>query len=186
MKRLSRLLVLFLVLIASSGFAACSKKSGVPPEQYATDICTAARQWVETIQQGAQDFGGGLTASSSPDQIKEGLVGFLEDAIDQTEQLIGDVEDAGVPAVDGGEQASEDLTSAFEDVQAAFEDARDRAEALPTDDRTAFAQGAQELGTTVQESLLEIGTQLEDQGNEELKAELDQNEACTELQNVAG
>jgi hypothetical protein len=183
-ERVRRVLVLFLVFMAFTG-AACSK-SGVDPNKFATDVCTAAKDWVDTIQQGAATFGGGLTAESSPEQIRDGLVGFLDEAITETDELIGEVEEAGVPAVDGGEEASETLLDAFQRVKTAFEEARADAQALPVEDQQAFMTGAQELGTTVQQALTEIGTELEDQENPDLQGEFDENEACTELQNAGG
>jgi hypothetical protein len=171
--------------MAFSGIA-CNQASGVDPNAFATDVCTSAKDWVDTIQQGAQTFGGGLSANSSPEQIRDGLVGFLDDAIAETEELIGEVEEAGVPDVDGGEEASQTLIDAFNRVKSAFEDARAEAQALPTDDQQAFMQGAQQLGTTVQQALTEIGQELETQENEDLKGEFDENEACNELENAGG
>jgi hypothetical protein len=181
--RMTRLFLPFLVLVAFSGVA-CNSQEGVEPDQFATDVCSAAKQWVDDIQQGAQDFGGGLSAQSSPEEIRDGLVGFLEDAIAQTETLIGQVQNAGVPAVDNGEQASGSLVSAFQRVKTAFEDARDRASELPTDDQQAFATGAQELGSTVQQSLVTIGSELQNQQNKDLEGAFDENAACTELQSA--
>lgn len=185
MTKSARFLVPFSAILIFSVSSACSGTEGVDPNKFATDVCTAAGDWVRTIQEGAASFGSGLSSSSSPEQIRDGLVGFLEDAIAETDELIGEVEDAGVPAVDGGEDASETLTTAFEDVRVAFEDARDQAAELPTDDQEAFATQAQELGTTVQESLVAIGGELEDQENDELAGAFDENEACTELQNAS-
>lgn len=144
------------------------------PSSYASSICTAVGDWVTAIQEGAGDIG---TSTDAKDGV-EVLQSFLEQAVADTETLISEVEDAGAPDVDGGEEFADQLKGAFEKAQTILEDARDQAADLPTDDPAAFTQAATDLGTSVQEALSTVGTELQEPTDEELSTAFQEEEAC--------
>jgi hypothetical protein len=149
----------------------------VSPETYASDICTAVGDWVTAIQEGASEIATSADASSGVEVLQS----FLEDAVTETEALISEVEDAGAPDVDGGEEFADQLQSAFDEAKTVLEDARDDAADLPTDDPAAFSTAAAELGTSVQEALGAVGSELSEPSDESLATAFEEEEACTSI-----
>ena len=139
----------------------------VSATEYATGVCGAIAGWVDDIQGLNQDLAANLDPSSI-DALKETMVGFLDDVTGATDDVIDEVEAAGIPDVDDGEAAAEAVLSALRDSRAVFEDARDRVQGLSTADPDAFAQELQTLGTDIQSSMSGIGTQLDQFGSPEL------------------
>ena len=149
----------------------------VSAESYAADICTAVGDWVTAIQEGASE----ITTSADASSGVEVLQSFLEDAVTETEALISDVEDAGAPDVDGGEEFADQLRGAFDEAKTVLEDARDQAADLPTDDPAAFSTAAADLGTSVQEALGTVGSELSEPSDESLATAFEEEEACTSI-----
>ena len=149
----------------------------VSPESYAADICTAVGDWVTAIQDGASE----ITTSADASSGVEVLQSFLDDAVTETEALISEVEDAGAPDVDGGEEFADQLRSAFDEAKTVLEGARDDAADLPTDDPAAFSTAAAELGTSVQEALGAVGSELSEPSDESLATAFEEEEACTSI-----
>ena len=171
-----------LVAVASSlvlfaGACGGGGGDGTDPGTYASDICTAVGDWITAIQSGAAE----IQQSEDPQGGIEALRSFLEDAVAETETLISEVEDAGAPDVDGGEEFAEELRGAFEEAKTVLEDARDQASDLPTDDPAAFTEAAGELGTSVQEALGAVGSELSEPESEELSTAFEEEEACTSV-----
>ena len=156
---------------------ACGGGDGASPDSYAADICSAVGDWVTAIQSGASD----IQESADPQAGVDALQSFLEDAVEETETLIGEVEDAGAPDVDGGEEFADQLQSAFEEAKTVLEDARDQAEDLPTDDPAAFTEAAGELGSSVQEALSAVGSELSQPEADELATAFEEEETCTSI-----
>ncbi|MGH2754245.1 MAG: hypothetical protein ACRDLB_07395 [Actinomycetota bacterium] len=151
--------------------------SGADPNSYANDICTAVGDWVSAIQEGAAS----ITESNDPASGVQALQSFLDNAVSDTENLISEVEAAGAPDVDGGEEFADDLRAAFEEARTVLEQARDDVADLPTDDPTAFGEAASELGASVQEALGAVGDELQEPEAEELGAAFEEEEACTSV-----
>jgi hypothetical protein len=144
----------------------------VSASDYATDICTAFLGWRDAIQKRQQDLQQGLSPGISPQEGKDALGGFLGDAVTASDDLVQQVEDAGVPDAENGEEAADAL-------QKAAQDARDElAKAQADDDRAAFGTAADELGNGVRTALGEVGSGLEDIDSEELDKAFDEESAC--------
>lgn len=150
----------------SNGGAAAETVSA---ETYATGVCGAIADWVDEIQGLNEDLQASLDPSSI-DALKDAMVTFLDDVIASTDTVIADVEDVGIPDVDDGDVAAQHLLTGLRDSRGVFENARDRVEAMPTDDPTAFGEELQTVGTDIQTSMSTIG---EDLGRFE-SAELDE------------
>lgn len=186
----SRTAALGLTLILAGGLVACGggdddggggegggSSETVSAEAYATKVCGAMQDWVTGIQERTQDLGSGL----SPDDTEGGkqvLVDLLSEMSSATGDLVTAVEAAGVPDIEGGEEAADNLVSAFEEVQGILEDAEADVEAL-SDDPQEFQQGASQLGTTIQEALTRVGESLEDAGSDELTEAFENEESCS-------
>jgi len=164
-------------LMALSAGACGGGGDGVDPDDYASDICTAVGDWVSAIQDGASE----ITTTEDPSSGVEAIQSFLDDAVSETDTLISEVEDAGAPDVEGGEEFADQLVSAFGEAKTVLEDTRDQAADLPTDDPAAFSEAATELGGSVQEALGTVGSELSEPEAEELSAAFEENEACTSI-----
>lgn len=164
-KRMMMLLVTLGILMTGS----CSGSDGgsnggaggetVSAEAYATGVCGAIADWVDEIQGLNEDLQANLDPSSI-DALKDAMVTFLDDVIASTDTVIADVEDVGIPDVDDGAAAAQHLLTGLRDSRGVFEDARDRVEAMPTDDPAAFGEELQTVGTDIQTSMSTIGEDL--------------------------
>ncbi|HET6790035.1 MAG TPA: hypothetical protein VFI35_00435 [Actinomycetota bacterium] len=164
-KRMMMVLVALGVLMTG----ACSGSDGgsnggsgaetVTAEAYATGVCGAIADWVDEIQGLNENLQANLDPTSI-DALKDAMVTFLDDVIASTDTVIADVEDVGIPDVDDGAAAAQHLLTGLRDSRGVFEDARDRVEAMPTDDPAAFGEELQTVGTDIQTSMSTIGEDL--------------------------
>lgn len=186
----SRIAALGLSLVLAGGLVACggddeggdgggASGETVSAETYAADVCGAMQDWVSGIQERTQSMTEGFT-SGDPQEGKDLLADLLTEMSAQTGDLIAAVEEAGVPDVDGGEEAADSLVSAFEEVQGILDDAQQDIADLPTDPQ-AFQQGAAELGPTLQQALSGVGESLEEPESEDLKNAFENEEACSSI-----
>jgi hypothetical protein len=163
------------------GLVACGGGSDtVSARDYASDVCGAVKQYTDSIRDRVSEIQS--NAPQNPEEGKEVLTTFMDDMIGDTDTLISDVEEAGVPDVDDGEQIADEVQSALEQVKSILEDARSQIEDLPTDDPQAFAEGTQEVGTSLQESGEEVQSGLEGLQSAELEEASQDIEACQEIQ----
>jgi hypothetical protein len=187
-RRMAIVLVALGILVAG----ACSGSDGgsnggadaetVSAETYATGVCGAIADWVDEIQGLNEDLQANLDPSSI-DALKDTMVTFLDDVIASTDTVITNVEDAGVPDVEDGEAAAQHLLTGLRDSRGVFQDARDRVEAMPTDDPAAFGEELQTVGTDIQTSMSTIG---EDLGRFESPVLDDVSKDIPECEAVAG
>jgi hypothetical protein len=134
------------------------------PDAYAADVCGSIGGWYDEINTAStalvQDAGS-LT-EEDPSAGKDLVVTFLDDAIGFTDDLIVDLEAAGVPDTESGEETAERLVAGIGDVRALFSGARDDTAALPADDPQAVAAGLQDIGTALQESATAVGANFQE------------------------
>ncbi len=78
---------------------------------YASDICTAFTDWTQAIQDRQTELQEGLQPGASPQEGKDALQGFLDDAVAASDQLVEDVDAAGTPDTENGEDAADALQS---------------------------------------------------------------------------
>jgi hypothetical protein len=149
---------------------------GTSASAYAAEVCGAMKDWVSTVQEKSSALGESAAAGDA-EEGKELLVTLLGDISDATGDLVGAVEDAGVPDVDNGEEISANLADAFRQAQQILDDAQEDVEALPSDP-AAFQQGAAEIGPTLQEAISSITASLEGSQSDELDQAFEEEEAC--------
>ena len=145
---------------------------------YAADICTAFTDWTQAIQDRQTDLQEGLQPGASPEEGKEALQGFLDDAVAASDQLVEDVDAAGVPDTENGDQAAQALQDAAEGARDQLADAQENVGDLPTDSPQAFSQAADEFGNEVRTALEGVGEGLQDIDTPELDQAIDEEEAC--------
>ena len=186
--------VIALALMAALVLAACGGDDGgdtdVPAEEdagaetvsvdeYAGEVCSALSAWVTDIQDRAATITEGIDPGDA-EAGKERLEEFIGDTVDGTDTLIENVEAAGVPDTEGGEDAAEQIQSGLEQVKTILEGAQDQIADLPTNDPQAFGTGAQEIATSLQEATGEAAGAIDSANSEELTAAFGENEDCAQ------
>ena len=151
----------------------------VSVDAYATDVCAALAAWVTDIQDRAATITEGLNPGDA-EAGKERLEEFIGDTITGTEDLIADVEAAGVPDTDGGEEAAQQIENGLTQVKDILEEAQTSISELPTDDPQAFGTGAQEIATSLQEATGEAASTIDSANSEELTEAFAENEDCAQ------
>jgi hypothetical protein len=177
----SKTLLLFAVL-AALFIAACGDDDdgGGSAEvgDYASDICTAFTDWTQAIQDRQTELQEGLQPGASPQEGKDALQGFLDDAVAASDQLVDDVDAAGTPDTENGEEAAEALQSAAEGARDQLSEAQENVADLPTDSPAAFGEAADKFGNDVRSALEGVGDGLQDIDTPELDEAIDDEAAC--------
>ena len=145
---------------------------------FASGICTAFTDWTEAIQSRQSELQEGLDPGASPQEGKDALQGFLDDAVEASDQLVDDVEGAGTPGIDNGEDAAEALQGAAESARDKLADARENVEELPTDSPEAFSKAADDFGNEIRSALEGVGEGLEEVDTPALDDAIDKESAC--------
>jgi hypothetical protein len=145
---------------------------------YAADICTAFTDWTKAIQDRQTELEQGLDPGASPQEGKDALQGFLDDAVAASDTLVDDVEAAGTPDTENGDEAADALLEAAEGARDQLAAAGDDVANLPTDSPEAFSQAADKFGNDVRVALEGVGDGLQDIDTPELDEAIDSEEAC--------
>ncbi|MBW3594585.1 MAG: hypothetical protein KY391_03320 [Actinobacteria bacterium] len=172
-----RVLTLGIVTVLSLG--ACGGDEGVPVDAYATDVCSALSTWVTDIQDRAAKITEGINPGDA-EAGKERLQEFMGETVNGTEELIAEVEAAGVPDTEDGEEAAEQIQNGLEDVKAILEEAEGQIDELPTNNPQAFGEGAQEIATSLQEATGEAAASIDAANSEELTDAFGENDECSQ------
>jgi hypothetical protein len=178
----ARAKVVSVVLSAGLLLGACGDGGGGGDAQaYASSICTAFNAWVQDITARNQTLTQSLNPQSTPEEGKEQLQIFLDAVILDTDKLISSVNAAGVPDVDGGQQAATQIKQAAESAKTSFESARTEVGQLPTDP-AGFQAGAQQIGGQIGSSLSGVGEQLRSRSqSEEIRQAFEESPTCAQL-----
>lgn len=158
----------------------------VSAASYATRLCTSVQTYVDEVTTLSTDFAGGIDPAASLEDQKQAVLGFLDDVLAATDRLIDAVAEAGVPDVDGGEAVVTAIADSFQQARGVLEDARAQVEAIPVEDPQAFATELNEIGSTIQGSLGEIGGSLETLESPELTQAVQDEPACEAVSTAAG
>lgn len=179
--------VLALVAVAALFLGACGgdEEGGgdgadtVAVDDYASDVCSALSAWVTDIQDRASTITEGLDVGDAK-AGKERLQEFIGETVDGTDDLIANVEEAGIPDTEDGEQAAEQIQSGLEQVKTILVDAQGQIDELPTNDPQAFGQGAQEIATSLQQATGEAAASIDAANSEELTEAFGKNDECSQ------
>ena len=175
--------LLLLSLLAALFVAACGDDDddgggSADVGEYASDICTAFTDWTQAIQDRQTELQEGLQPGASPEEGKEALQGFLDDAVTASDQLVEDVDAAGTPDTENGEDAAGALQGAAEGARDQLAEAQENVADLPTDSPQAFGEAADSFGDDVRTALEGVGDGLQDIDTPELDEAIDEEEAC--------
>jgi hypothetical protein len=173
--------------LATMAISSCGGGDTVSADAYVGDICTAMGDYITTISEGQTEALSALSGGADPEEGKEQVTTFLDDATSASEEAASQIEDAGTPDVEDGEEIADAINAAFEGITTTFEDAQGAAEDLPTDSEESFQSAAQEISTDLTESSTQISEGLgEVQANQELTDAAENNSECQSLQTAGG
>lgn len=139
------------VILAACGGGGDSDKASA--SAWVQDVCTGLTGWLQELQR--ESTGLQQSVGATPGDLnsaKADLVEFMTNAVGSTDEMIDEVQAAGAPDVDKGDEIQSGLEDGLDEIRQAFADAKTQAEGLSVDDPAAFAQGAEELSASLQEA----------------------------------
>lgn len=146
------------IAIVGCGSSSSSSSSGVSAGSYVKQVCGAIKPFVTDIQTRSNALN--LATLSSPAQGKAALQGFMTAAVADADKAVTQLQAAGTPDVNNGENISAALVKAFTEVKTALGSAKSQADALPTNSVAAFKTAGTSLATTIRASFASIGAGL--------------------------
>lgn len=157
--RLAAVLLAGVLLLAACGGdsdngAAADTTTGdrVEPRTWAETVCGSARQWLDDSQARMAELQQ-TEPPATPEEARDLTVDLIGDMADRGEQMMGEIEAAGTPDVDRGDEAQEAFVTFMQEVVDAVDAARDELEAMEPQNRRQFAQEVQAIMTRMQERI---------------------------------
>jgi hypothetical protein len=189
--------VLAVALASVLIFAACSDDGGggeegteeeasqeVPVDDYVADLCNALINWRDSVAETEAQFQqeNALAGELPPEEAKDKLGTYLEELQGLTDDFVGDLQAAGTPDVEGGEDVAGEFVSGFEQFSQALGELQGQVEELPSDSQEAFQTAGTEFLTEIQTSLqgsLENLNQIDSQAIDQAFTD---SEECSQVQ----
>jgi len=100
---------------------------------YANDVCTALRGWAQDVRDSQTELQKKSTQGASLETDRDSLQQFVDDAVAATDDLKQEVEDAGAPDIDGGDDVANAFQEAVDDTSDKLDEARDSVSQIPAD-----------------------------------------------------
>jgi hypothetical protein len=163
---------------ASLALSACGGTKTVSAKTYARTVCSSVQTWKQHIQTRTDRMTQSLGSGLSPEKGKATLATYLDGILDETDQVISDLNGTGVPDVDRGQEVASKFVGAFERVRATLRSARAAVDRLPTGNQAAFKAAAGQIGTDIQTSFGAVGSSLSGVGGSELDAAFTAEKSC--------
>lgn len=182
---------LVLTTILALAAAACGDGEGegdVAPDAWVQTICTTLTDWNGQLQARTSDLQGELQGLPQGDfqGLQDLMLTYVGGVIEDTDQAVTTLQEAGAPAVEDGQEVSELMVDGVREARTIFEDAREEIAALNPDRPRRFATSLEEIGGRVQEGGARVqgSFQAADErglGGEELDQAFSEEPACSGL-----
>ena len=196
---LQRFAVTVVVLLAaacgndngSSGSPATSsgESATVSATDYANGVCTAINDWVTAIQDGEQQYQDSIPSTPDPSNlgsIKDSLVAFVDDVVQETSAMMDQIRALGTPEIDGGDEVRQGIEDALQSVQDAYTKLQQDIQGLNAENPTEMVTKLQTLSTELQQASSEIQAAFQAlDENVDMKAAGENAPACQELGNAS-
>src|ERR1044071_6206062 len=92
---------------------------------YANDLCTALKGWTQDLRDSQAELQAKATPEASLESDRDALEQFVADAVAATDDLKQEIEDAGAPDIDGGDDVANAFQEAVDDTSDKLDEARD-------------------------------------------------------------
>ncbi|MEJ3749749.1 hypothetical protein WEI85_41640 [Actinomycetes bacterium KLBMP 9797] len=122
---------------------------GPSPQAWAASVCQALGPWRSEISTLTSRTQQQMTAKTTPAQAKENLVRLLGGAEAASDKARGQVEEAGVPDVDDGDEVATGFVQSLTAVRDAYSKAKQGIEGLDAAQADPFYDGVQTVMTTL-------------------------------------
>jgi hypothetical protein len=146
--------IALLVVGACAGCGSSSSSGGTSAQAWVKSVCNAVVPFKNDVQSRAAALN--LAGSTNLSDVKQKLQGFMSAASADATKAASEIQSAGTPNVTNGKHDAMVLVNAFNQLATVLSNANSQAQALPTNNPTAFQAGAQKLATTIQTSLTSI------------------------------
>jgi hypothetical protein len=153
----------------------------VSADAYAAAFCNAFGAWIDEVGNLSSGLQSGLQPGLSEEEGQEVLRDFLGAILTATDQLADDLDSAGAPDVENGEEFADALAGAIDDARAALATAQEGVEELPLDSPEGFQEASDELGNEINDAFDQAGDPLEDFDIPELEGAFEDEPACAEI-----
>ena len=174
--------VVGVVVLSTTVLSACGEDKASASE-YVGAVCGAFGDFQSTLTDGQAALQEATAGGSDPAEAQEQLSTFFSDATGASEQAASEIEDAGTPDVENGEEIASSIDDAFNGVTDALQSTQDEVEAMPTDSDESFETAAEGISTGFQEDVTQIADGLDQVGESpELQAAAEDNAECQALE----
>ena len=121
----------------------------VPPKQWARTVCTSLRDWEANIKDLTSEFRSAGAGSTDAAQVKDLLVTYLGNTVNETDTLLTQLDEAGTPNFKGGTKVAGLFQKAMTDVRDLFATGQQDAANLDTTDVTQFRAATSRIGNAI-------------------------------------
>jgi hypothetical protein len=134
--------------------------------------------WQQTLRERQAELQQGVDPGASLGAERDALNRFVDTAVDASDTLVDDIDDAGVPDIENGAEVADTIRTAFEDTRGKIEDAQDKVADIPVDSPGDYRAAADQFVADLRTTLEGIGGRLDDVDAPELESALDEASAC--------
>lgn len=147
-------------LALAAGCGGSSEPKGTQaPADWSADVCGAVRSWVSDLNARSRVLNRTIRGVGSFEEARDRLKEYLDETIDRTDTMLGDVREAGRPDVEGGAAVASEFQTTLAELRPALEEARAETEQLP-EDLTGFRAGIKDLSDSVAAAEANVGADL--------------------------
>jgi len=182
MSRIGAALAIVLVALLSAcgqdDSGGSATKPPVSASVWTKDVCMTVRPWAGKIRTAVTNTETTLGKSSEPKVVKPQLTQLFAGAVKSTDKAIADVDKAGVPDVDNGEQIAKNFRAALVSARNAFAAAQKSVQGLDTSDKKKFDAAVSQVGTKLKQDYAKAGKTIETATSAELTKAFEKEPAC--------
>lgn len=169
----------------SSGTTPGGGGTGEPPETveaavFAEGLCTAVTDFQNDLEAESTAFQEALSAAS-PEDVLDGVAGFLGTASDRSQQAADEIVALGVPDVSNGEEVVSTFVDSLQQLADLFAATKAEVEGLSSADPEALAAGLTQVGEDLTEAGTAIGSAFADLESPDLDSAAADVPACAGL-----
>jgi len=134
-----------------SGTSAANTEAQIVPRTvevgvYTGTVCSALSEWLNNLANASAVFANSTNDEADLRKVRAQFVTFFAGAIDETDRMVAEVEEAGVPDLANGTEVSAGMLRELGTFRPLLVDAQGRARRLPVDKPARFTKLAQTLG----------------------------------------
>ena len=124
----------------------------VPPKEWSDDVCTAVADANSSMEDSLKYLKSNVKSGANLSEVKAAIVDFMAEAVEDTDVLLVDVHDAGVPKMKNGNKLARAIESAITDFRSDLAREQESVAQASETDRAQFAASASDLEKTAEAS----------------------------------